>query len=161
PFGSLESSTQSIPPTPERSSARLHDFRALSPDPRMKFILPALGLLGTFVMLGVLGLIIGLFRKKPSDEPTPAERAAATAAADATTAAAAAPTSAPAPSPVPGGVSIGGACSLAGTAHVIAPRAVVQSGVEVQVVGANLALGFASGPRNGIAVAIDPSSLAA
>jgi hypothetical protein len=66
-----------------------------------------------------------------------------------------------APPAVPGAVTIGAACTLAGTAHVIAPRAVVQSGVEVQVVDGHVAVGFASGPKNGIAVALDPTSLAA
>ena len=45
---------------------------------------------------------------------------------------------------------------------MIAPRAVVQSGVEAQQVGASrVALGFASGPREGMAVAVDPTTLTA
>ncbi len=145
-------------PQPSLSTARLHDFRAIVPDPRAKFLVPGLALLGALVLLGVIGLVIGAVRKKPSDEAPPVTPTTASAspssratAAPATTAVATAPTPA----------ALGAACTLGGVAHVIAPRAVVQSGVEADIVAGHLAIGFATRERDGIAVEVDPTSLAA
>jgi hypothetical protein len=48
---------------------------------------------------------------------------------------------------------------MAGEAHVVSPRAFVQSGVEAVSVPGAIALGFAVDPRNGIAVTVDPASI--
>ena len=154
---------QPLPP-PERSTARLHDFRAMGHDPRARYVLVAFGAVGLVVLLGVIGLIIGAFRKKGGDEPVASASGSSSASASATTPTGArattpAPVAATAAPPPPG--ALGPACTLAGSAHVIAPRAVVQSGVEATVVGSRLALGFASRERDGFAVGIDPSSAVA
>ncbi len=147
-----------IPP-PEHSSARVHDFRAIRHDPRAGYALIGFGLVGLIVLVGVIGLVIGAVRTKPSDEPVPSASAAHSAGVrPATTASPVAPTTPAAPT-APG--ALGAACTLAGAAHVIAPRAVVQSGVETSIVGSQLALGFATREREGYAVAIDPSSAVA
>jgi hypothetical protein len=151
-------------PPPERSTARLHDFRENSRDPRAKYIVPAVGVVGLVAMMGLIGLVVGALRKKPSDEPPPVATTLDTApSAKVTAASAPSPSSAPAPAPAaaPTSASPGAACTLAGAAHVVAPRAVVQSGVEANVVAGHIALGFATRDRDGIAVQVDPSSLAA
>jgi GYF domain 2 len=156
---------QPLPP-PERSTARLHDFRAMGHDPRAPYILAAFGVVGILVFIGVIGLIVSAFQKK-GDEPAPVTTVAraaiktpppATATATATTVT---PEVAPAPAPAPPPGALGAPCTLAGAAHVIAPRAIVQSGVETSVVGSRLALGFAAREKEGFAVAIDPSSAVA
>jgi len=145
-------------PPPERSTARLHDFRAMGHDPRARYVLAAFGAIGLIVVIGLIGLVVGAFRKKPIDEVAPAASASlpATAAPSATTRSAPAVVATAAPAPTVG--ALGAACTLAGAAHVIAPRAIVQSGVEASVVGSRLAVGFAAREREGFAVAIDPSS---
>jgi len=159
PPSSARIQSEPLPP-PERSTARLHDFRAIVPDPRAKFLVPGLALLGALVLLGVIGLVIGLVRKKPSEEAPPVTPT--TASASPSSQATAAPTAAAtAAIPSPATAALGAACTLGGVAHVIAPRAVVQSGVEADVVSAHLAIGFATRDRDGIAVEVDPSSLAA
>jgi hypothetical protein len=144
-------------PQPERSTARLHDFRAIVPDPRAKFLVPGLALLGALVLLGVIGLVIGLVRKKPSEEAPPVTPTTASASSTATSA----PTATATAAPPPAASALGSACTLGGVAHVIAPRAVVQSGVEADIVNGRLAIGFATRDRDGIAVEVDPSTLAA
>lgn len=51
-------------------------------------------------------------------------------------------------------------CTASGDGERIAPRAVVASGVEAVALGGAFALGFATGPRDAVAVSLDPSSLA-
>jgi hypothetical protein len=148
-------------PPPERSTARLHDFREISRDPRAKYIVPAVGVFGLVVMIGVIGLVVGVLRKKPSEEPEPVATTADTSPTANVATVASAPSPNPASAPAAAPASPGAACALAGAAHVVAPRAVVQSGVEANVVGGHIALGFATRDRDGIAVEVDPSSLAA
>jgi hypothetical protein len=50
-------------------------------------------------------------------------------------------------------------CSLAGTSHTIAPRALVPTGVEVQLSGAGVGLGFATSPKDAMTVEVEPTSL--
>ena len=148
-------------PQPERSTARLHDFRAISPDPRVKFLVPGLALLGALVLLGVIGLVVGAVRKKPSGRSaaeSPSTTASASSSSRATARHPRRPRSATAPIAT---AALGAACTLGGVAHVIAPRAVVQSGVEADIVAGHLAIGFATRERDGIAVEVDPTSLAA
>ena len=52
-----------------------------------------------------------------------------------------------------------GDCAMAGEAHIVSPRAFVQSGVEAVTVPGAIALGFAIDPRNGLAVTVDPASI--
>jgi hypothetical protein len=146
-------------PPPERSTARLHDFRAMGHDPRARYVLAAFGAFGLLAFVGIVGLIIGAFRKKAADEPTAATTAlSASAAPSATAGAKVAPAAAATVAPAPLAGTPGAPCTLAGAAHVIAPRAIVQSGVETTIVGSRLAVGFASREKEGYAVAIDPSS---
>src|SRR6185369_4637340 len=43
----------------------------------------------------------------------------------------------------------------------IAPRAVIASGIEAQALGGSLTLGFAAGPKDAVATALDPTTLVA
>jgi hypothetical protein len=112
--------------------------------------------IGVVVSIGLFGLVIALVNRKPADETAPVASETASSSTSTkgmSTTAAAATATAPA---APG--ALGAACVLAGASHVIAPRAVVQSGVEAAVVGSRLAVGFAAREKEGFAVAIDPSS---
>jgi hypothetical protein len=148
-----------IVPPPERSTARLHDFRALGHDPRARYRLAGFGLFGAVVVVGIVELFAGAMRKKPAGDPS---RAAAPAtAASAPLAETAAAASLAVPHPAPAIPALAAACALAGPAHVIAPRAVVQSGVEAAVASGRLALGFAPRERDALAVALEPTTLTA
>jgi hypothetical protein len=159
PAMGASSVSEPLPPL-ERSTARLHDFRIISPDPRTKYLVPALAGLGGLVILGMIGLVIGAFRSKPADDVSPASSASSAHASASARVASSAPVAVPAPTVAPP-TTLGAACTLGGVAHVIAPRAIVQSGVEADVVGAHLSLGFAIRERDGIAVQLDPATLSA
>ncbi|HEY2509817.1 MAG TPA: hypothetical protein VGI39_03145, partial [Polyangiaceae bacterium] len=147
-------------PPPERSSARVHDFRALQHDPRGKYMIVGFAAVGAVVFLGMIGLIVGAVRKKPSEEPVPEATAATVTPTPTTPATQAPPASVPAASHAAAS-TLGAACTLAGPSHVLAPRAVVQSGVEVVAIDDRLGVGFASREREGYAIALNPSTLAA
>jgi hypothetical protein len=51
-------------------------------------------------------------------------------------------------------------CSMTGASRSVAPKAVVSSGVEVSVIGSQLALGFAITPKEATLELLDPASLA-
>ena len=53
------------------------------------------------------------------------------------------------------------ACGVAGTPHVIAPKAQIRNGVEAVASQNRLALGFVTGDKDGMAVALESGSLAA
>jgi hypothetical protein len=52
-------------------------------------------------------------------------------------------------------------CTLAGSPKVLAPSAIINAGIEVRAVGAEIALGFASGDHQAVLMRLDPSSLSA
>jgi hypothetical protein len=165
-FPAIQGSLEPTVPPMDRSTARLHDFRALGHDPRAPYILAAFGLFGLVAMVGLVGMVVSAFHKKPSEERAATTTAAATTGS-ATTKAAPLGTSTTASGAAAGSVAggaataLGAPCTLAGTAHVVAPRAVVQSGVEVASSGSRLAVGFATRDKDGVAVVLDPSSLVA
>ena len=51
-------------------------------------------------------------------------------------------------------------CALSGSPRTVAPNALVPSGVEVTALGSQIALGFATGPREGVLELLDPGSVA-
>src|SRR5258706_6278987 len=57
-------------PLPERSSARLHDMSSLRPDMRTKVLVAMVAAFSGLVFIGVIGLVIGVVRKKPSEIDT-------------------------------------------------------------------------------------------
>lgn len=65
-----------------------------------------------------------------------------------------------APEPAPPPVSAG-PCKLAGEPRVVAPEAVVATGIEARAFGDEIALGFASGDHHASLVHVDPTSLTA
>jgi hypothetical protein len=152
--------SDSAAPLPERSSARLHDMASIRSGARPKLLIPVLAVMGGLAALGIVGLIVGALRKAPSDADGKAA-AGATSASLVPTAPVIAPHETPAVTDPSAVAPPAAACTLGGAAHVVAPHAIVQSGVEVQQIGGNIALGFATAAREGMAVAIDPASLVA
>jgi hypothetical protein len=63
----------------------------------------------------------------------------------------------PEPAPAPAGV---GPCKLAGEPRVVAPEAVVATGIEARAFGDEIAVGFASSDHRGGLLHVDPTSLA-
>ena len=130
----------------------IHDLRLLLARPQKRWFLPAVGVGGAFVLVCLIALVVGLLRPSPNDEIA-AKPSASAAPSVASSAAGAAnpPSAAPPPSLA--------ACSLGGGPHVLAPKAMVPSGVEATANGGRLAIGFAVGPKEGMALEIEPGSL--
>jgi hypothetical protein len=61
----------------------------------------------------------------------------------------------------PQGAAAASACKVAGTAHVVAPAAIVAVGVEARAFGDEVALGFAPSEHQAMLVRLNPSSLSA
>ncbi len=140
----------------------IHDLRELLQRPRPRWVLPVAAFGVPAVLLGLIGLIVGAVRGKPGDEVQPGSSASASASTEpglspsSTSSAAAAATVTP--GPTPSAVSTV-ACTVAGGPHVLAPKAMVPSGVEAVGSGNKLAIGFATGPKDGLALQVDPATL--
>jgi hypothetical protein len=160
------------PRVKDRAGHVLRGLAELWAEPKKRWLLGVMGGGVLLVLIGLVGLIIRIARPSPADEPTASPAPAVTVPSP--TAAALAP-SAASPSPEPSEraevPSNGQAaspslpvvsttpCSLGGSAHVVAPKAHIRMGVEAIAAHNRIALGFVIGEKEGLAVALDPSSL--
>ncbi len=147
-----------VPPD-NPSHARAFDLEAILRD-RPKWQLAAFGAVGVLVMLGMVGVIVHALAE-PKDQPVEVASASASASAPPTPLSAA-----PIPTPTPTSktpvlAAFIPVCATAGVSHVIAPKAVVGSGVEVHTAASGIALGFATSPKDGVVMVVDPSTMAA
>ncbi len=160
----------------------LDDVRALraGQKPKNKLVFPVLGLLAFSILIMLVAGIVSLFSGGKSNDvassgsassltsaaPTTGSTASAAprrdvipppdpsaAGAPSATAVAAATAAAPSGEPF-------GPCTLGGEEKVVAPRAVVATGIEAAPLNGSIMLGFAPAPGNGTVVAVDPASLA-
>jgi hypothetical protein len=145
--------------------------------PKNKLLLGVIAVVALSVMISLVALVVSLFRSKPSELPTASATSSSTSSPSSVqttsttpTATASAVDTAASATPVPSATVAAdvkpatseptlGDCALAGEAHVVSPRAFVQSGVEAVVVPGAIALGFAIDPREGRGVTVDPASI--
>jgi len=123
-----------------------------------RFFLPVVGgvaLLTTVVLFSVL--VKACFGGSPDDvaqdKPTK-ERLAASASA-ASAAASQATTAEP-----PAAAAPAAPCTVAGPSKTLAPHALIGGGVEVVPAGTAVAVGFVTGPKDGVSELLDPGTLA-
>ena len=141
--------------------------------PKNKLLIGVIAFVGLMLIISLLALVVSAIRGKPSELPS-ADTSGSSSAALAGSAsrppamtetaptASAPPVVASAAKEEPKAPSTEaslGDCTTAGEAHVVSPRAFIQSGVEAVVVPGAIALGFAIDPRNGLAVTVDPASI--
>ena len=145
-------------PPPRPSGARTIDLRQLARD-RPPWFMAVAGGVGTLLALGLVGVgmkIAGAGHDTPNTVPSSSvATTSASTTATASTSATAPVTSASAIAATPKPVT----CRVVGKPKTVATRAMVASGVEVRTVGDAIALGFATGPRDGTVLSVDPSSL--
>ena len=155
----------------------LDDFKEIKAGrpPKNKLLLGVVAVVALSVLISLLALVVSLFRGKPSELPVagtsgsssagttasaPTTAATTPTATDTATATPPTPTAVATTEPKPAAAEVVlGDCTMAGEAHVVSPRAFVQSGVEAVAVPGAIALGFAIDPRNGLAVTVDPASI--
>lgn len=168
-----DETSRALAPNPEWLEKVLTRFPALRPFQKGRpiFFLPVVGGLAALVALLVVGLllrgIISLFSS--GDDPKASRQArdsqtsaTATPTASATASATESPTasaSAAAETP-PSSARPAIPCRGTSVTKVLAPKALVASGVEVVSFGKSIGVGFASSPKDGVALELDASSLA-
>jgi hypothetical protein len=159
-----------LPPVLER----ILPAKSILRGPKPKWFLPVVGVGGLVVGIGLVGLIVSAVRSPSDASPTSTTTSTAstasgvsTSSATTSTAKASAPTTSTAPAmastaappattTAPSAMT---ACALGGGPHVVAPNALVASGVEVAALSDGIFLGFASADKEAMAVRLDPASL--
>lgn len=144
-------------PIPAPSGARTHDLRELV-EGRPPWVLVVAGAFGALIVIGLVGLVVRIAKGGSSSDD---ERPVTTASQSATvpTAPTTPPSTTASAAPPPVASSAPMTCSLAGTAKTLAPRAQVGSGIEVRALDGSVALGFATGPKEGLVQLVDPATL--
>jgi hypothetical protein len=140
------------------------DLRVILEKPEHKWTVAALAFGGVLFMVSMTAIVVGL--SKGSGEPSKAVTGASPSAGIDKSIPSLSSTSTPwAPVDPTRGAPRSSApsrepCGVAGGPHVIAPKAIVISGVEAVASQDKLALGFAVGPKDGMAVEVEGPSLA-
>jgi hypothetical protein len=150
-----------VGPALARLRAALPAQSELASGNRPPWFLPAVAVAGLVVGIGLVGILVSAIRGSGGEakgSTLPPASGAASMATSTPTSTPAAATATPPPAPAPTSLT---ACTVSGPPHVIGPSATVTAGVEVVRVGSELALGFAPGDHEAIAVQLDPASLTA
>lgn len=148
--------------------ARTRDQLAKFEEGKPRFVLPVIA--GLVALVGVLFLAMFLkliFGGHGDDttavaKPTPSGSSSAVASLHSAPAVVVAPppTSAPTSTPTAAAAIAKNPCAVVGSSKMIAPKALVPTGVEVVAAGNSIVVGFASGPKDGAAIALNPATLA-
>lgn len=136
----------------------LHDMRKLQP--KNRFVLPVAGGVGALGLLILVGLLARACTKKDDDLVTKKPIPSASASALGTVVPARS-VEIPPPPPItqPTSTPRGGSCKVDGSPKVLAPRVVPASGIEIVLHGSSIGIGFATTPKEALAVEVDPGSL--
>ena len=140
------------------SGARSFDLRELARTRPPTFLIAG-GAFGALILLGLVGVVVKIANgcsSSTADQPVATASQTATATAPTATTPPTASVVAPPPVASAGPVT----CSLVGEAKTLAPHAQVGSGIEVRAVSGTVALGFATGPKEGVVQFVDPTSFA-
>ena len=151
-------------PEPSPSMRIVHDLSEIWNQPEKRWMVAVGAACALVLFVGMLALVVRLFRGSPREaardlsSPPPAPSAAVPPPAEpapSVSAAAAAPSAeseTASTSTVP--------CALAGAPRVVAPKAQIRIGVEALASQSRLALGFVTADKDGLAIALEPQSLA-
>lgn len=128
-------------------------LRAILEGPRPRLI--AFASVAALVLFIFVGVVLRALTSSPDTDTTTAAsaRAAPSAAPAVSTAPVASASSAPPPNPI--------ACTVTGEPHVVAPRAMVASGIEVVAFDSTIALGFAKTATAAVTIELDPTTMSA
>jgi hypothetical protein len=145
-----------------RRASRWLDATVLGPrastDRRPSWFLPAVAVSGLAIGIAVVALSMSIMRKRNDTAAGPAATLPSASVAPSALRSPASTFSAPT-SPAPSRALA--PCVVSGTAHVLAPSAIVAAGVEVRVLGDDVAIGFAPTDHQALGVGLDPATLTA
>ncbi len=155
------------PPRTQPSGAKILDLRALTglsafatravatlrerTKDQPAWFLPALAGGGSLVLVLFLVVVVKVVSGLASSSPVAVDAAVTTGTGTVAT------TSSTSTGPPTSAKPM--ACQIAGTAHTVAPKALISSGVEVAVVASQVALGFAVAPKEAALEILEPGTL--
>jgi hypothetical protein len=129
---------------------------------RRQWFLPLVAVAGLAIGIGIvaLGISFVTWLWSPGHRGADGEAAAKTAA-NASASPSPEPAAPSANAAAPPAAAPPAACTVAGGPRSLAPKALVPAGVEVRALGDSLAIGFAASEHQGVALRVDPATLAA
>ena len=128
-------------------------LRAILEGPRPRLI--AFASVAALVLFIFVGVILRALTSSPPTDTTTTTASSASAVASAAPVVSTAPVASAPPPPNPI------ACAVAGEAHVVAPRAMIASGIEVVAIDSRIAIGFAKTATAAVTIDLDPTTLSA
>ncbi len=141
-------------PLPRPSGARTINLREIARE-RPPWFLASAGAFGALLFIGLVGVVMKIAGSgSGATTATSASATAATSVAPTVSTTPTAVTTTTAPS-TPKSVT----CAVSGKPKTIASSAMVGSGVEVRASGGGVALAFATSPKDGTLMVLDPSTL--
>jgi hypothetical protein len=159
-----QSQVPTAPMQPPRRLVPPSPYVTLPPPPRPPWLVPALTIGGAAALALALGGVAYLIKSLRG----PSSDALATVAPSASAASSAPPVSSSTPwttagtnTPAPQLGKPGAPCVLAGAPHIVAPRALLRTGIETSRSGDRIALGVALGDKEGFVVTLDPATFVA
>jgi hypothetical protein len=129
----------------------------VSPNRRPTWFLPAVAASGLAVGIVAVALVVSVTRKRNDAAGPGATLPSASAAPSALRS----PEPTPSPAPAPAPAHALSPCVVSGSAHVLAPSAIVTAGVEVRALGGDVAIGFAPSDHQALGIWLEPTSLTA
>ncbi len=142
-------------PIPAPSGARTIDLRELART-RPPWFLAASAGVGAVILLGLIGVVIRIAKSGSSSDESVASASASTVSSAPPPTASATPPPTPTPIAAPRPMQ----CTVSGEPKVLAEKAMVRSGVEVDAFSGKIALGYATGAKAGTVEWVDPNNLA-
>jgi hypothetical protein len=129
----------------------------VSPNRRPTWFLPAVAASGLAVGIVAVALVVSVTRKRNDAAGPGATLPSASAAPSALRS----PEPTPSPAPAPAPAHALSPCVVSGSAHVLAPSAIVTAGVEVRALGGDVAIGCAPSDHQALGIWLEPTSLTA
>jgi hypothetical protein len=147
-----------VPPLEETTALRLPVGRR----PWFAAVAILAGVLALTLIVGVFAFVLQRMHARATPDQAVSNPAASASAARAAASRdkPAASSAAATPGSREAAPRLGAPCVLAGAPHVVAPRALLRTGIETASTTDRIAIGVALGDRDGLVVALDPSTFA-
>jgi hypothetical protein len=131
-------------------------LQALLDGPRPRLI--AFASMAALVLFIFIGVIVRAVTSSPHTDTATTTAASASAVPSAAPVESTAPVASASSAPPPTNPV---ACTVTGEAHIVAPRAMIASGIEVVAIDSKIAIGFAKTATAAVTLELDPTTMAA
>jgi hypothetical protein len=162
------------PARPPSSGAKLHDLHDIArtrlektlaaiheqTKDKPRWVIPVVASAAGFVVLIMFGALVKLALGSSASGQASGATTSSASTTSTTSGSSSPETSAHVSTKPPSQLGRPMVCKTSGSAHTVAPKALVASGVEVGTLGAQFALGFSVAPKEASLEVLDPASLA-